>query len=62
MGPGEGDTGEGGDDSVLLLNLVYCSDQPPVPKLDAEFVVGSALELSCLGSQVFTVACIVLSS
>lgn len=34
MGPGKGqaspgNTGEGWDDSVLLLNLVYCADQPP---------------------------------
>lgn len=59
-----GNTGEGRDDSLLLLNLVYCTvlTSLPVPKLDAEFVMGSALELSCLGSQVFSVAFILLSS
>lgn len=34
----------------------------PMPTLDAEFVMGAALELSCLGSQVFSVVFIVLSS
>lgn len=61
MGPGKGqaspgNTGEGRDDSVLLLNLVYRADQPPSAYTDAELVMGAALELSCLGSQVFTVA------